>query len=58
MLQEMFKDAKGEIRNSISKKERQHNGQKIKGKRTNNDRQNTTQKTRLSNMNPTKMVVN
>ena len=33
MLQEMFKDAKGEIRSSISKRERQHNGQKIKGKR-------------------------
>jgi hypothetical protein len=45
MLQEMFKDAKGEIRNRISKRERQHNGQKIKGKRTNNDLQNITQKT-------------
>ena len=46
MLQEMFKDAKGEIRNRISKRERQHNGQKIEGKRTNNDLQNITQKTK------------
>jgi hypothetical protein len=31
---------KGAIRNRISKKNRQHNGQKKKDKRTNNDRQN------------------
>jgi hypothetical protein len=38
--QEEFEDIKGAIRNRISKKNRQHNGQKEKYKRTNNDRQN------------------
>jgi hypothetical protein len=37
---EEFEDTKGAIRNRISKKNRQHNGQKKKCKRTNNDRQN------------------
>jgi hypothetical protein len=37
---EEFEVTKGAIRNRISKKNRQHNGQKKKCKRTNNDRQN------------------
>ena len=40
MLKEEFKDTKGVIRIRISKKNRQHNGQKKKYKRTNNDLQN------------------
>jgi hypothetical protein len=36
----------GVIRIRISKKDRQHNGQKKKYKKTNNDLQNTTQKTK------------
>jgi len=36
-LQEEFEDTKGVIRIRISKKNRQHNGQKRKYKRTNND---------------------
>jgi hypothetical protein len=39
-LYEEFEDTKGAIRNRISKKNRQHNGQKKNYKRTNNDRQN------------------
>jgi hypothetical protein len=35
-----FEDTKGVIRISISKKNRQHNGQKKKYKRTNNDLKN------------------
>jgi hypothetical protein len=35
-----FEDTKGVIRICISKKNRQHNGQKKKYKRTNNDLQN------------------
>ena len=35
-----FEDTKGAIRICISKKNRQHNGQKKKYKRTNNDQQN------------------
>ena len=35
--QEEFEDIKGVTRVRISKKDRQHNGQKIKGERTNND---------------------
>jgi chloramphenicol O-acetyltransferase len=38
--QEEFEDTKGLIRIRISKKIRQHNGQKKKDKRTNNDLQN------------------
>jgi hypothetical protein len=37
---EEFQDIKGVIRIRISKKNRQHNGQKKKYKRTNNDLQN------------------
>jgi hypothetical protein len=37
---EEFEDTKREIRICISKKNRQHNGQKKKYKRTNNDLQN------------------
>jgi hypothetical protein len=36
----IVEDTKGAIRNRISKKNRQHNGQKKKYKWTNNDRQN------------------
>ena len=39
-LQEEFEDTKGVIRICISKKNRQHNCQKKKYKRTNNDLQN------------------
>ena len=38
--QEEFEDTKGVIRIRISKKNRQHNGQKEKYKRTNNDLKN------------------
>jgi hypothetical protein len=38
--QEEFEDTKGVIRICISKRNRQHNGQKKKDKRTNNDLQN------------------
>jgi hypothetical protein len=41
---EIFEDTKGVIRIRKSKKDRQHNGQKKKDKRTNNDLQNTTHK--------------
>ena len=40
LLEEEFEDTKGAIRIRISKKNRQHNGQKKKYKRTNNDQQN------------------
>ena len=39
-IQEEFKDTKGVIRIRKSKKDRQHNDQKKKDKRTNNDLQN------------------
>jgi ribosomal protein S6 len=39
-MQAEFEDTKGVIRICISKKNRQHNGQKKKYKRTNNDLQN------------------
>ena len=39
-MKKEFKFAKGVIRIRISKKNRQHNGQKKKYKRTNNDLQN------------------
>jgi hypothetical protein len=38
--EEEFEDTKGAIRIRISKKNRQHSGQKKKYKRTNNDQQN------------------
>jgi hypothetical protein len=39
-MQEEFEDTKGAIRIRTSKKNRQHNGQKKKYKRTNSDQQN------------------
>jgi hypothetical protein len=39
-----FEDTKGAIKIRISKKNRQHNGQKKKYKRTNNDLQNINRK--------------
>ena len=41
-----FEDTKGVIKIRKSKKDRQHNGQKKKDKRTNNDLQNITHKTK------------
>jgi hypothetical protein len=43
-MQDKLKDNKGVVRSLKSKKDRQRNGQRKKGKRTNNDLQNTTQK--------------
>jgi hypothetical protein len=40
LLIEEFEDTKGVIRIRISQKNRQHNDQKKKDKRTNNDQQN------------------
>jgi hypothetical protein len=45
-LCEEFGDIKGVIRIRKSKKDRQHNGPKKRDKRTNNNLQNTTQKTK------------
>jgi len=45
-LQEEFEDTKGAIRIRISKKNRPHNGQKKKYKRTNNDLQTNDRVTR------------
>jgi len=45
-MPEEFEDTKGVSRIRKSKKERQHNGQKIKDKRTNNDLQKHTHKTK------------
>ena len=45
-MREEFEDAKGVIRIRKSKKDRQHNGQNNKDKRTNNDIQNITHKTK------------
>ena len=41
-----FEDTKGVIRIRELKKDRQHNGQKKKGKKTNSDPQNNTHKTK------------
>ena len=41
-----FEDSKGEIISCKSKKDTQHNDEKKNYKRTNNDLQNTTQKTK------------
>jgi hypothetical protein len=49
---EEFEDTKGVIRIRISKKNKQHNGQKKKHKTTNNDLPNIHMK--LKNTNPTK----
>jgi hypothetical protein len=45
--QEEFEDTEGVIRIRISKKIRQHNGQKEKNKRTNNDPQNIHKKLKI-----------
>ena len=42
----ILEDTKGVIRNRKQKKDRQHDGQKKKDKRTNNDLQNITHKTK------------
>ena len=55
---EEFKDIKGLNRIRISKKNRQHNGQKKKNKRTNNDLQNMHIKLKSNNTNPTTTGVN
>ena len=47
IIYEEFEDTKGVIRIRKST-DRQHNGKKKKDKRTNNDLQNTTQKTKRS----------
>jgi len=52
-FEEAFEDTKGVNTIRKSKKNRQHNGQMKKYKRTNNDLQNTWSK-RSSNTNPTK----
>ena len=52
-IQEKFEDTKGVIRRSKSK-DRQHNGQNKKDKRTNNDTKHYTDNKRSSNANPTK----
>jgi hypothetical protein len=46
VCKEEFEDTKGVIRIRKSKKNRQHNGQKKKDKRTNNDLQNIARKTK------------
>ena len=45
-LQEHFEDTKGVTNSHKSKKDRQYNGQKENDKRTNNDLQSGTQKTK------------
>ena len=46
IFREKFEDTKGVIRIRNQKKDRKHNGQKKKDKRTNNNLQNITQKTK------------
>ena len=46
LYQEEFEDTKGVIRIRKSKKDRQYNGRKNKCKRTNDDLQNITHKTK------------
>jgi len=41
-----FEDTKGVIKNCKSKRDRQYNGQRKKDKKTNNNLQNITQKTK------------
>jgi hypothetical protein len=48
-LSEEFEDTKGVIRIRKSKKDRQHNDQKKKDKRTNDDLQNITYQTKDMN---------
>jgi hypothetical protein len=45
-MYEMFENTKGVIRSHKLKKDRQYNGQNKKDKRTNNDVQKTTHKTK------------
>ena len=52
LLEEEFEDTKGEIRIRTSKKNRQHNGQKKKVKRTNNDQQNIHIKLKIEKHEP------
>jgi hypothetical protein len=47
MSQDKIKDINGVIRSRKLKKDRQHNGQKKKAKRTNIDKQNTTLKLKI-----------
>jgi len=54
LLLEEFEYTEGVIRIHKWKKNRQHNGQKKKYKRTNNDLQNIHIKLKMSNTNPTK----
>jgi hypothetical protein len=46
-IKEEFEDTKGAIRIRISKKNRQHNGQKKKYNRTNNDQKNIHNKLKI-----------
>jgi hypothetical protein len=52
IIQEEFEDSKGAIRIRISKKNGQHNGQKKKYKRTNNDLQNIHIKLKIEKHEP------
>ena len=52
VLQEEFEDTKGVIKTRKSKKGRQHNEEKKRYKRTNNDLKNTTQKTKDPHQKP------
>jgi hypothetical protein len=52
LLEEEVEDTKGEIRIRTSKKNRQHNGQKKKHKRTNNDQQNIHIKLKIEKHEP------
>ena len=54
ILQEEFADSKGATRIHKSKKNRQHNGQKNKDKRTNKDLQNIHIKLKIEYTNPIK----
>ena len=53
-IEEEFENTKGAIRICISKKNRQHNGQKKKYKRTNNNLQNIHIKQKIEQHEPTK----
>ena len=52
LFEEEFEDTKGAIRIRISKKNRQHSGQKKKYKRTNNDLQNIHIKLKIEQHEP------
>ena len=52
LFYEEFEDTKGAIRIRISKKNRQHNGQKKKHKRTNNNLQNIHIKQKIEQHEP------